>query len=450
MLRFEHFNLLRSDWLPTAIPEEKVRDYHYACLQAHEELHADRSSGRLGFLDLPEQDTAQIQDFLARLDPSFDTMVVLGIGGSALGNRALYSALRTERSLQRKLLVYDNVDPVFLHEILAQINLDTTLFNVITKSGTTAETMAGYLILTELIRARYPQDYRRRLIITTDREKGSLRQVIRDEGYSSFVVPDNVGGRFSVLTDVGLVSSAFTGMDIAELLRGAGAMRDRCAQLDVFGNPAYLNGLLHYLYMREGKNISVMMPYSNSLYDLADWYRQLWAESLGKRHDLKGREICVGQTPVKALGTTDQHSQVQLYTEGPHDKVFTFLTVENFRHDFVIPNLHPDRGEVNYLGGRKLSELLNAERLATEIALTKAHRPNANLVFPQLDEFHLGEFIMLYEIQTVFTGKLLHINPLDQPGVEAGKIATYALMGKRGFDKERSEIQSYQESRQDK
>ncbi|HPX57499.1 MAG TPA: glucose-6-phosphate isomerase, partial [Candidatus Cloacimonas acidaminovorans] len=178
-----------------------------------------------------------------------------------------------------------------------------------------------------------------------------------------------------------------------------------------------------------------------------DWYRQLWAESLGKRKDIKGREIYVGQTPVKALGTTDQHSQVQLYTEGPNDKVFTFLTVEHFKHDYTIPNLHPDREEVNYLGGKKLSELLNAERLATEIALSKAMRPNGNIVFPQIDAYHLGQFIMLYEIQTVFTGKLLCINPLDQPGVEAGKIATYALMNKKGYDQERNEIEQYKKDR---
>lgn len=447
MLRFEHHNLLHNPSLPTAIPAAKVKDWHPACQQAHEEIVADRKADILGFYSLPDQDISHITDFVARLDPVFDTMVVLGIGGSALGNKALYSALRTERELPRKLFVYDNVDPVYLHEILAQIDLDRTIFNVITKSGTTAETMAGYMILADLIKTKYPQDYKKRLIITTDREKGFLRQVISHEGYTSFVVPDNVGGRFSVLTDVGLVSSAFTGMDIGALLRGAASMRQRCGEQDIFANPAYLNGLLHFLYLREGRNISVMMPYSNSLYDLADWYRQLWAESLGKRHDLKGREVLVGQTPVKALGTTDQHSQVQLYTEGPHDKVFTFLSVESFAHDFVIPDLHPDRQEVSYLGGRKLSELLNAERLATEIALTKSGRPNANIVFPVIDEFHLGEFIMMYEIQTVFAGKLLHINPLDQPGVEAGKIATYALMGKAGFDKERAEIRQYLEKK---
>lgn len=440
MIKYDYRNLLYSKQLVRAIHPDQVKEMEAAIREAEQQIRQDRQGGILGFYDLPEQEINHITDFTDSISEKYDTMLVLGIGGSALGNKALYSALRTERNLPRRVLVYDNVDPVFLHEILDSIELDRTLFNVITKSGTTAETMAGYMILTDLIQKRYPHDYKQRIIITTDREKGFLRQVIRKEGYPSFVVPDNVGGRFSVLTDVGLLSSAFAGMDIAQLLKGAASMRLRCESQDICENPAYLNGLLHYLYMREGKNISVMMPYSNALYDMADWYRQLWAESLGKRKDLRGRDIYVGQTPVKALGSTDQHSQVQLYAEGPHDKVFTFLKVESFTHDYEIPNLHPEREEVNYLGGRKLSELLNAEALATAIALSDAGRPNCTISFPALDEFHLGEFIMMYEIQTVFTGNLLHINPLDQPGVEAGKIATYALMGKKGFEEELQRI----------
>ncbi|HOA29737.1 MAG TPA: glucose-6-phosphate isomerase [Candidatus Cloacimonadota bacterium] len=443
MLIYEHRNLLANRYIPTAVDPLRIQDFSQKCYEADQDIKSERASDILGFYSLPEYDTSQIKSFVSSLDPRFDTMVVLGIGGSALGNKALYNALKTERNLQRKLLVFDNVDPVYLYEILSGIDLDRTLFNVITKSGTTAETMAGYMILLDLIKTRFPEDFRKRVIITTDKEKGFLRQIINQEGYASFVVPDNVGGRFSVLTDVGLLSSAFAGIDIDMLLQGAATMRNRCENPDIMANPAYLNGLLHFLYMREGKNISVMMPYSNSLYDFADWYRQLWAESLGKRYDRKGREVYVGQTPVKALGTTDQHSQVQLYTEGPSDKVFTFLSVERFQHDYVIPDLHPDRPEVSYLGGKKLSELLNAERFATEIALTKAGRPNCNLIFSEIDELTLGEAIMMYEIQTVFTGKLLNINPLDQPGVEAGKIATYALMGKAGFDKERDEIKEY-------
>ncbi|MCB5234412.1 MAG: glucose-6-phosphate isomerase [Candidatus Cloacimonetes bacterium] len=443
MIRFEYKNLISNPYLKSAIDPQLIQSHLSKVQAARQEIAKDRRANILGFYDLPEKDLSRIMDYTQSLDPKFDTMLVLGIGGSALGNKAVYNALKTEACLEKRVITYDNVDPVFLHEILQDIDMDTTLFNVITKSGTTAETMAGYMIITDILQKKYPADYHKRLVITTDEEKGFLRQVVKDRGYSSFSVPDNVGGRFSVLTDVGLLSSAFAGIDIAAMLDGARQIREISENEDIMQNPPFLNGLLHYLYLKEGKNISVMMPYSNSLYDFADWYRQLWAESLGKRFDREGREIFVGQTPVKALGTTDQHSQIQLYAEGPNDKVITFLTVENFNHDYVIPNLHPEREEVSYLGGKCLSELLNAERLATEIALSKAGRPNANLIFPKLNAENLGAAIMMYQIQTVFTGKLLDINPLDQPGVEAGKIATYALMGKKGYSQERKEIADY-------
>jgi len=442
-LRYDFTNLLHSHLVKCGIREEELVAHTGACLAAHQGILADRRANIMGFYEQPDQDTRRITDFIHRVSDDFDEMLVLGIGGSALGNRALYTAMRARKGLRRKLHVCDNVDPLMLRSILDEADLSRTLVNVITKSGTTAETMSVFLIVLEILKERFPQDYVRRVVITTDAEKGFLRQVVRQGGYADFLVPDNVGGRFSVLTDVGLVSSAFAGLDINALLAGAAAMRARCEREDVLANPAYLNGLLHYLYMKQGKNISVMMPYANALYDMADWYRQLWAESLGKRHTTAGREVFVGQTPVKALGTTDQHSQVQLYAEGPNDKVHTFLVIEDFGCDYVIPNLFPDRGEVNYLGGQPLSKLLNAEALATEMALTAAGRPNCTITFPTLDEYHLGEFLFLYEVQTVFTGKLLEVNPLDQPGVEAGKIATYAMMGKAGFDEKRREVEAY-------
>jgi glucose-6-phosphate isomerase len=446
-LRFDYQNLLYSNLIRCGITQDKLDEMLPRCHEVHQEILRDRADNILGFYDLPRQDVSPILDYLRTIESKFDTMVVLGIGGSALGNRAVYSALKTELELKKNLLVCDNVDPTMLQDILEQIDWNRTVFNLISKSGTTSETMAAYMIIADILRKKFPSDFRQRMIITTDKQKGFLRDIINKEGYPSFIVPDNVGGRFSVLTDVGLVSSAFVGLNIKALLSGAEAMKLRCEKTELMENPAYLNGLLHYLFMRQGKNISVMMPYANPLYDCADWYRQLWAESLGKRYNRLGKEVFVGQTPVKALGTTDQHSQVQLYTEGPNDKVFTFLTVEKFRHDYLIPNIHPDREEVSFLADKPLSRLLNTERLATEIALTRVGRPNCNIVFPELNEFTLGQFIMMYEVQTVFTGKLLNIDPLDQPGVEAGKIATYAMMGKAGFEKELESIDTYLQQR---
>ncbi len=448
LIHFDYQNFLHSQKIRSGISKDLIDQSDLQIKSIHQEIMTERKQGKLGFYDLPDQDISHITTYLDKIKTKFDTMVVLGIGGSALGNKAIYSALKVEKQLPRKVIVADNVDPLMLKEILDVVDLNRTLFNVITKSGTTAETMSVFLILMKILKDTFPQAYKEHLVITTDKDKGFLRDIVRKEGYQDFEVPGNVGGRFSVLSDVGLVSCAFAGIDISGLLKGAADMRVICESKNIWKNPAYFNGFLHYQYMRNGKNISVMMPYANALYDMADWYRQLWAESLGKKYDKQGREVFVGQTPVKALGTTDQHSQVQLYTEGPNDKVFTFLTVSKFGYDYEIPDLYPDREEVHYLGGKKLSLLLNTERLATEIALTDAGRPNANITFDKLDEKSIGAFIFMFEVQTVFTGKLLQIDPLDQPGVEAGKIATYAMMGKPGFDKERATINDYLKTRE--
>ena len=446
-LVYDFTNLLRSDTMLQGICNADITDYCSEINQTHQKILAEREKGGLGFYDLHSQHIDDVLQTAAKLQNRFDNFVVLGIGGSALGNKALYSALENSRQLRKKVIVLDNVDPHLLHKTLQTLDLQRTVFNVITKSGNTAETISVFLICLDILQKKFPVTYREHILVTTDKEKGFLRELVKKEGYKSFAVPDNVGGRFSVLTPVGLLSSAFAGIDIRELLRGAAAMKTHCEENNIFRNPAYLNGLLHYIFYRKGRNIAVMMPYSNDLYDLADWYRQLWAESLGKRFDQDGKEVMVGQTPVKALGTTDQHSQIQLYTEGPEDKVITFLEVKEFDHDYLIPDLYPEEQSLSYLSNKKLGSLLNTEKIATEVALYEAGRPNCSIIFPALREFHLGEFIFMMEVQTVFTGYLLKIDPLDQPGVEAGKLATMALMGKENLHELRLQIEQLMEDK---
>jgi glucose-6-phosphate isomerase len=240
---------------------------------------------------------------------------------------------------------------------------------------------------------------------------------------------------------VGLLSAAFSGIDIDELLAGAAAMDRRCLNTPLDKNPAMLfSALMHLAMTVQEKPIHVMMPYSNRLYLLADWFRQLWAESLGKKHNRKGKAIHVGPTPVKALGATDQHSQVQLYIEGPFDKVVCFLRVENFGRDLAIPKIFRDKDGIAYLGGQSFGKLLNAEQSATEVALTQAGRSNLTLHVPEVNAFTLGQLIYLLELATAYSGELLNIDAFDQPGVEAGKAATYALMGKKGYETQRRDI----------
>lgn len=384
----------------------------------------------------------------------FQNFVVVGIGGSALGVQAIQGALlpfrwnsldREERNQHPRLFVIDNVDPEYTTSILEALDLSETVFNVISKSGSTAETMANYMVVRGLLEAR-GIDPKSHIIFTTDPNEGALRKISIDEEIPSLEIPSNVGGRFSVLTAVGLMSSAVTGIDIESLIDGAKeSISSFLSQDDTLKNPVLFNAALHYLYSKMGKRISVMMSYSNALYTLADWYRQLWAESLGKERTLTGEVVNAGQTPVKALGTIDQHSQVQLYMEGPNDKVITFLRVNKFRKKITIPKVHGERREFSYLGGADMSELINIEQEATALALLEKGRPNLTITFDEINAFEVGRFFGYYELLVTAMGYLYGVNTFDQPGVELGKLNTYALMKKEGYESQREHIEEVKE-----
>ncbi|MBI4520800.1 MAG: hypothetical protein HY701_08165 [Gemmatimonadetes bacterium] len=275
--------------------------------------------------------------------------------------------------------------------------------------------------------------------MTTDPASGDLRRIAEEEGIPTFAIPPNVGGRFSVLSAVGLVPAALVGIDIEALLDGAAAMVARCATPELPQNPAGLAAALLYLAERErGAHIHVLMPYSDRLRAFAAWYCQLWGESLGKRSDRGDQVVHVGPTPVAAVGATDQHSQLQLYVEGPFDKVVTFVAVGNPSRDVTIPKLHEDVPALSYLGGRTLAEVLEAERRATAETLRRAGRLNATTRIDGLTPYALGELIMFYEIMTVYAAALYQVDPLSQPGVELGKEITRALLG--GQDQDRTTI----------
>jgi glucose-6-phosphate isomerase len=413
---------------------------------AHADVQRRREAGELGFFDLlePSELTARIRAFADGPGQAFENVVVLGIGGSALGATALINALRGTDWNQRddegrdhfpRLFVLDNVDPCTVADLLDRIDVRRTLFNVISKSGTTAETMAQFLVVRERLEQAIPDadGCRRHLLFTTDPERGVLRDIADAESIATLPIPPSVGGRFSVLSAVGLLPAALVGIDCEALLDGARAMAARCDAADLEANPAGLFAVLQWLADREGgAPIHVMMPYSDGLYSTADWYRQLWAESLGKRLDRDGNEVFVGPTPVKALGATDQHSQVQLYIEGPFDKTITFLAVAERERDVMIPRLYGDIEALGYLGGRTLGELMDAERKATAAALAESGRMNMTITLPRLDAHAMGELIMMLEVATVYAGALYGIDPLDQPGVELGKQLTYGLMGRPG------------------
>jgi glucose-6-phosphate isomerase len=308
--------------------------------------------------------------------------------------------------------------------------------------------MATLLVVREWMRKKLGRGTPKRIAVVTSAGRGDLEALAMREGWEVFHLPENVGGRFSVLSAVGLLPAALIGLDIVKLTRGAAAMTRACWKTDIAENTALKAALYHFLvWTRRNKTIQVAFPYSNRLWGLAFWFRQLWAESLGKARDRRGYAIAVGQTPVAALGTTDQHSQVQLYMEGPNDKVFTFWRVANHSLQGKIPAAKLGLDAFDYLGGQTLSKLLDAELRSTEAALTSAHRPNCCFTLDAVDAEHVGAFLQLLEFETAFLGELLDINAFDQEGVELGKRFTYALMGRKGFENFREQFTAYENKR---
>lgn len=405
-----------------------------------EDAHRSLSGKTLGFRRLPKGQADVVEDIIRTakdIRARFKNFVVLGIGGSALGPIAVSHALSYGRDEGVRLFVEDNIDPESMKRLLG-MDMKETMFNVISKSGKTSETMAQFMAVADKLQ-KQGLKLRDHVIATTDAEKGNLVMIARKEGLKTFVIPGDVGGRFSEMTPVGLLAAAVCGIDIKAMLEGAAYMDEMCA---AGKNPASVFAALHVLGMKKGYNISVMMPYADSLKYMSDWYAQLWAESLGKKYAVAGSEVFTGQTPVKALGVTDQHSQIQLYTEGPFDKIVTFLKVKDFRCETSIPAAFDYVDDIAFLGGKTFGQLLEAERSATEYALLKAGRPSLTITLEQVNEFTIGALLQFFETATAYAGEMLGINAFDQPGVEEGKLATFALMGKSGFEAKKAEIES--------
>ncbi len=396
-----------------------------------------------------EETVWYVKEFAAMVEGRFDNVLVLGIGGSALGAKALSEALlkpywnlldKEKRENLPRIFFVDNIDPDEINALLDVLDLKKTLVNVITKSGSTAETMSQFMIIQERLKNLLGDDYRKNIVATTDKQAGILRQLANEEGYKTFVVPDDVGGRFSVFSAVGLVPLALVGIDVDEIIRGIKIMDLTLKNTDITKNIAAQNALLHYLLDREkGKYISVMMPYSQRLKYVSDWYVQLWAESLGKEYDRNNNKINNGPTPIKALGATDQHSQIQLYNEGKNDKVITFIRVNEFDSELQIPNIFEYTG-LNYLGGKSINRLINAEADATAVALCDYKRPNITITLPKINEYYLAQLFYMFEMQTAIIGELYNINAYNQPGVEQAKNYTYALMGRLGYEESKEEL----------
>lgn len=409
--------------------------------EVYRAFRESRSKGLLAFLDLPYQPTDKMRALAKKVQGRFENFILLGIGGSALGPIAIQQALHSpyynllskkERGGPRMFFL-DNVDPTEVAALLELLDPSKTAVNVVTKSGGTIETLAQFLLVQKWIYKKVGKEKgATHFIATTDPKKGMLREIAQKEGYATLEIPEPVGGRFSVLTSVGLFPAAVSGIDIDLMLQGAADLDQAFQKIPPHENSAVWGAFVHHwAYLIKRRNILVMMPYSEALVGVAQWFAQLWAESLGKEKDVSGKRISVGQTPVVAVGATDQHSQLQLYMEGPVDKTIQFLAVESFGKDLPLPTVRTD-SPIGLLAGHTLGGLLKIEQRAIEASLVEAGRPNCKLIVPAIDPYYLGALFYFFEFQTAFAGKLYGINPFDQPGVEAGKRIIQKLLREEG------------------
>ena len=398
------------------VTESELRALDDRVAAAHETIEDGRSAGAFGYraLDLPAVvDPDAIHDAVDGFDPA--AVLTIGIGGSALGARTITAALGPADTDHR---VLDNVDPAQVETLLAELPLAETLVHVVSRSGQTAETLANFLVVREVMETA-GVDWTERTVFTTGAE-GPLRELADQRGIPALSTPAGVPGRFSALSAVGLVPAAVRGHDIEALLAGA---REVELSDSLFDCPAYAYGALVYALDRRGADVQVMMPYAEGLESFAEWYAQLFAESLGKDDS--------GPTPVRALGATDQHSQLQLYRAGPANK---FVTLLRPRERPTMPVPDPDSDDISYLGGHGLGALLDAEFEATEASLAESGRPNVRVEFERIDARGLGRLLYEMEVACILAGELYDIETFTQPAVEWGKRAARGLLGGGEFE----------------
>jgi glucose-6-phosphate isomerase len=417
--------LYQSTGVAKGITDETVHDYKKHVNDAIDRVDQKITEKTYGFINIlsDKQMIKQIQALFQSLRWA-KTLVVVGIGGSDLGARAIQQALEEERAAMDVIFHGDSTDPMAITRLLRQIDLEDTIFCIISKSGETIETITQYVFFKSVMKQQ-SEDWAEHFIFITDAKKGILREEADKHHIPTLAIPDDVGGRFSVQTTVGLFPAMAMGVDIEKLLEGG---------KDIIKNHRDLAKQIatdqYYLYQQEIQ-VNILMPYSVQLEEFARWFRQLWAESLGKG----GK----GVLPIQARGPADQHSQVQFYTEGTLLHSLLFLRVEKRDEDFSFDEV--DIAPVSYLKGHSFHEIINAEQHATALALKKAGRPNATLSVDHVDAFSLGQLFLLFELAVVYLAEMFEINAFDQPGVEEGKVMMYALLGRSGYEAKKKEIE---------
>lgn len=411
----------------------------------HENIEELRATGESSFFDLPYQDLAELKGVLKKHQGQWDDLVVVATGGSALAPHSLLKALGhqqfnlLEKKARRnapRVHFADNADPHKLTELIEPLDLKKTLVYVISRSGGTVETLVIFLWLAELLKKKSGKGaLSAQVVIATDRDKSPLAEIAKQEKIDLLHVPHNLSGRFGVLGNCGLLVAGLCGFNITALLAGAGDMDKRCRHGDALNNPAYMHSLVHYLLTRKRrKTMHATYAFSSRLYAVAEWYGHLCAVSLGKMLNRKGKAVHVGPSPVGGVGTFDQHGQMQLFAEGPFDKVLTFMTAKDHGAKVSAPAAYPKLEGVGYLANADCGMLMAAGHTAAEQAITASGRPNLTLMLDTIDEASIGGLYFLLQLSTTMSAELYGIDPFDQPGVEHNKQATFAQLGRSGFE----------------
>ncbi|MBF0541287.1 MAG: glucose-6-phosphate isomerase [Nitrospirae bacterium] len=394
--------------------------------EAHQQIK-DRKWNELAFLDLVSQDIEQIKVMAKEIRETSENFLFLGMGGAAMGPRAILNALSQMHNVRNKprIFIFDNADPIILKNIMNNIDLSKTTINIVSKSGNTSETVAAFMILWEKMSRELGKVEAAKRIILTCSINCTTHQLVKTYGFKTLEIPEKVVGRFSVLSASGLLLSEVAGIDSLELLQGARDILERCTRPELWENPVYLfSALLFIMCTEENRKINVLMPYADGLKSLSEWFCQLWAESLGK--------LGSGLTPYPSIGTKDQHSQLQLWMEGPEDKVVIFIKIKDYGDCFIIPKTFEEIDYFDYLIGQSMADICIAGQESTEYILTKDSKPNMSILIPTIDAYHIGQLFLFLEIATVVTGFLFGINPFNQPWVETGKTMIREMLEKHG------------------
>ncbi|MBP2242458.1 glucose-6-phosphate isomerase [Cytobacillus eiseniae] len=429
--------------------EHEITYLQDAVKVAHHSLHEQTGAGNqfLGWMDLPisydKEEFARIQKSAKKIKQDSDILLVIGIGGSYLGARAAIEMLnhhfynllpKEKRTTPQVIFVGNHLSSTYMKDVMDLLDGKDFSINVISKSGTTTEPAIAFRVFREMLEKRYGKaEARNRIYATTDQERGALKTVATEESYETFIIPDDIGGRYSVLTAVGLLPIAVSGVDIKQMMNGAALAVEECSSSEVVENAAYQYAAVRNILYNKGKTIEMLVNYEPGLQYFAEWWKQLFGESEGK--DQKGIY------PSSANFSTDLHSLGQYVQEGRRDLFETILKVDKPRHDVFIEKAENDLDGLNYLAGKSVDFVNQKAFEGTMLAHTDGGVPNLIVTIPKLDAFTFGYLVYFFEKACAMSGYLLGVNPFDQPGVEAYKVNMFALLGKEGFEEKKAELE---------